>query len=121
MTTPGYPVFGTHAKYVGGVVHNLPLLGANGFLPDLTAVPAGSSCKRAKTLVINYPNNPTGASGHTGKFFEDVVAFAKANDLVVIHDAAYAALVFDGQPLELPGHARRDGRRRRAAQHEQGV
>jgi LL-diaminopimelate aminotransferase len=97
MTTPGYPVFGTHAKYVGGVVHNLPLLEKNGFLPDLASIPA-DTLKRAKTLVINYPNNPTGASA-TPKFFEDVVAFAKANNIVVLHDAAYAALVFDGKPL----------------------
>jgi LL-diaminopimelate aminotransferase len=97
MTTPGYPVFGTHAKYVGGVVHNLPLLERNGFLPDLASIPA-DVLKRAKTLVINYPNNPTGASA-TPRFFEEVVAFAKANNIVVIHDAAYAALVFDGKPL----------------------
>ena len=97
MTTPGYPVFGTHAKYLGGEVHNLPLTEANGFLPDLDGIPAGI-LKRAKTLVLNYPNNPTGASA-TPAFFAQVVAFAKANDLVVIHDAAYAALVFDGKPL----------------------
>src|SRR2546426_11927673 len=40
MTTPGYPVFGTHAKYYGGLVHNLPLTEANRFLPDLKALPA---------------------------------------------------------------------------------
>jgi LL-diaminopimelate aminotransferase len=97
MTTPGYPVFGTHAKYLGGVVHNLPLLEKNGFLPDLANIPA-DVLRRAKTLVINYPNNPTGASA-TPAFFEQVVAFAKANNLVVVHDAAYAALVFDGKPL----------------------
>src|SRR5436190_10304334 len=60
MTTPGYPVFGTHAKYYQGQVHNIPLLEKNGFLPDLGAV-ATDVLKRAKTLVINYPNNPTGA------------------------------------------------------------
>jgi LL-diaminopimelate aminotransferase len=48
--------------------------------------------------VINYPNNPTGASA-TPAFFAEVVAFAKQHDLVVIHDAAYAALRFDGHPL----------------------
>ena len=97
MTVPGYPVFGTHAKYLGGVVHNLPLLEQNGFLPDLDSIPA-DVLKRAKTLVINYPNNPTGASA-TPAFFAKVVAFAKQHDLIVIHDAAYAALVFDGKPL----------------------
>ncbi|HET6246952.1 MAG TPA: LL-diaminopimelate aminotransferase [Tepidisphaeraceae bacterium] len=97
MTTPGYPVFGTHSKYLGGEVHNIPLLEKNNFLPDLTSVPV-DKLKRAKTLVINYPNNPTGASA-TPEFFAEVVAFAKKNNLVVIHDAAYAALRFDGKPL----------------------
>jgi LL-diaminopimelate aminotransferase len=97
MTVPGYPVFGTHAKYYGGIVHNLPLLEKNDFLPDLKSVPSDILAK-AKVLVLNYPNNPTGASA-TPEFFHEVVAFAKANNLVVIHDFAYAALVFEGMPL----------------------
>ncbi len=97
MTSPGYAVFGTHAQYYGGEVHNIPLLEKNSFLPDLNSVPA-DKLRRAKTLVINYPNNPTGASA-TPEFFAAVVAFAKQHNLVVIHDAAYAALVFDGKPL----------------------
>ncbi len=97
MTVPGYPVFGTHAKYYGGVVHNLPLTAANQFLPDLKSIPT-DVLKKAKVLVINYPNNPTGASA-TPEFFVEVVAFAKKNNLVVIHDFAYAALVFEGKPL----------------------
>lgn len=97
MTTPGYPVFGTHAKYYGGEVHNIPLLEQNAFLPDLSSIPP-DKLKRAKTLVINYPNNPTGASATPG-FFADVVKFAQRHNLVVIHDAAYAALRFEGQPL----------------------
>ena len=104
MTTPGYPVFGTHSKYYGGVVHNLPLLESNQFLPDLKSIPADVLAK-AKVLVLNYPNNPTGASA-TPEFFAEVVAFAKKNDIIVIHDAAYAALVFDGKPvsfLSTPG------------------
>jgi LL-diaminopimelate aminotransferase len=97
MTTPGYPVFGTHSKYYGGEVVNLPLLEQNNFLPDLKSIPA-DKLKRAKSLVINYPNNPTGASA-TPAFFAEVVAFAKQHNLIVIHDAAYAALVFEGKPL----------------------
>jgi LL-diaminopimelate aminotransferase len=97
MTTPGYPVFGTHAKYYGGLVHNLPLTEQNQFLPDLDSVPA-EVLKKAKVLVLNYPNNPTGA-GATPEFFVKVVAFARKNNVIVIHDAAYAALVFDGAPL----------------------
>ena len=97
MTTPGYPVFGTHAKFYGGLVHNLPITKENGFLPDLTSIPA-DVLEKAKVLVINYPNNPTGASA-TKAFFEDVVAWAKKNNIIVVHDAAYGALVFDGSPL----------------------
>ena len=97
MTTPGYPVFGTHAKYYGGLVHNLPLSGSNGFLPDLDSVP-GEVLNKAKVLVLNYPNNPTGASA-TPEFFSRVVEFARSHRLVVVQDAAYAALVFEGKPL----------------------
>lgn len=97
MTTPGYPVFGTHSKYYGGLVHNLPLVEANGFLPDLASIPA-DILKKSKVLVLNYPNNPTGASA-TPEFFAQVVEFARKNNIVVLHDAAYAALVFEGKPL----------------------
>ena len=97
MTTPGYPVFGTHARYYGGLVHNLPLTEQNRFLPDLDSIPA-DVLQKAKVLVINYPNNPTGASA-TPEFYARVVAFAKQHNIVVISDAAYAALVFEGQPL----------------------
>jgi LL-diaminopimelate aminotransferase len=97
MTTPGYPVFGTHARYYGGIVHQLPLLECNRFLPDLESVPA-DVLRKCKALVLNYPNNPTGA-GATPEFFAGVVEFALKNKLVVIHDAAYAALVFGGRPL----------------------
>lgn len=99
MTTPGYPVFGTHAQYYGGKVYNLPLTAENQFLPDLESVPADVLAK-AKVLVINYPNNPTGASA-TLEFFSKVVDFAKAHNLVVIQDSAYAALIFEGQPLSI--------------------
>ncbi len=104
MTTPGYPIFGTHARYYGGLVHNLPLTQANQFLPDLESIPA-EVLSKAKVLVLNYPNNPTGGSA-TSDFFARVVAFAKRNNIVVIHDAAYAALVFEGKPLSflsIPG------------------
>src|SRR5476651_2444553 len=97
MTVPGYPVFGTHSKYYGGVVHNLPLKEENNFLPDMKSIPADILAK-AKVLVLNYPNIPTGASA-TPEFFAQVVEFAKKNKIIVIHDFAYAALVFDGMPM----------------------
>ncbi len=99
MTTPGYPIFGTHAGYVGGKVYNLPLVEENNFLPDLDAIPRKIR-KKAKVLVINYPNNPTGASA-TREFFEKAVDFAKDNELIIVQDAAYASLVFDDEPLSI--------------------
>lgn len=97
MTTPGYPVFGTHSKYFGGLVHNLPLTQGNHFLPDLESVP-NDILSKTKVLVLNYPNNPTGASA-TPEFFARVVDFAQKHRIIVIHDAAYTALVFEGKPL----------------------
>ena len=67
MTTPGYPVFGTHAKYYGGLVHNLPLTEQNQFLPDLDSIPA-EVLKKAKVLVLNYPNNPDRRQRDAGVF-----------------------------------------------------
>lgn len=99
MTVPGYPVFGTHAKYYGGSVYNLKLEEKNNFLPDLKSIPADVLAK-AKVMVLNYPNNPTGASA-TPEFFQEVVDFALKNNLVVIHDSAYAALVFEGKPISI--------------------
>lgn len=99
MTVPGYPVFGTHSKYYGGTVYNLKLEEKNNFLPDLTSIPQDVLSK-AKVLVLNYPNNPTGASA-TPEFFQQVVDFALKHNLVVIHDSAYAALVFEGKPISI--------------------
>lgn len=97
-TVPGYPVAATYTRYLGGDVYNLPLLESNSFLPDFDTVPA-HILKKTKLLYINYPNNPTGAVA-TGEFFSKVVAFARKNNIVVIHDAAYGALTYDGyKPL----------------------
>jgi LL-diaminopimelate aminotransferase len=97
-TVPGYPVTATYTKYLGGDVFNLPLTESNSFLPDLYSIPQ-HILKKAKLLYLNYPNNPTGAVANK-EFFKDVVDFAKKNDIVVIHDAAYSALTYDGyKPL----------------------
>ncbi len=98
LTTPGYPVVGTYTQYVGGEVYQLPLTRANQFYPDLTRIPP-EVLRRAKLLYINYPNNPTGQVA-TREFYEQVVAFAQTNQILVICDAAYAALIYDGyRPL----------------------
>ena len=97
MTVPGYPVAGTHTRYYGGSVYQLPLLAENEFLPDLASIPADVLAK-AKLLVLNYPNSPTGKTA-SSEFYEQVVEFAKTNNLVVIQDAAHVVLTFDGKPL----------------------
>jgi LL-diaminopimelate aminotransferase len=97
MTVPGYPVAGTHTKYYGGEVHNLPLREESSFLPDLNSIPADIK-KRAKLLVINYPNSPTGAVA-TRDFYRRVLDFAHTNKVVVVQDAAHILLSFNGPPL----------------------
>ena len=97
MTVPGYPVAGTHTKYYGGEVHRLPLLEKNGFFPDLDGISADIK-RRAKLLVINYPNSPTGAVA-TRDFFKRVVEFAHKHQVVIVQDAAHIMLSFTGEPL----------------------
>ena len=105
MTVPGYPVMGTHTRYLGGEVVNLPLLKENDFLPDLERL-TPEQRRRAKLLYLNYPNNPTGAAA-TRSFYEYVVDFARANNILVVQDAAYGALTFGGEKplsfLSVPG------------------
>jgi len=97
MTVPGYPVAGTHTKYCGGEVYRLPLSAERDFYPDLDGIPA-DVLQRAKLLVLNYPNSPTGQVA-TLAFYEKVVEFAKRNHIVVVQDAAHVMFTFRGKPL----------------------
>src|SRR5437773_9361901 len=97
MTVPGYPVAGTHTAYYGGEVFKLPLREENGFYPDLASIPADVK-RRAKLLVLNYPNSPTGATA-TRDFYRQVIDFARTNKVVVVQDAAHILLSYDGPPL----------------------
>jgi LL-diaminopimelate aminotransferase len=104
MTVPGYPVAGTHTKYYGGEVYRLPLLAANDYYPDLDSIPA-EILRRAKLLVINYPNSPTGRVA-TVDFYKKVIDFAKKNEIVVVQDAAHMMFTYEGRPLsflQMPG------------------
>jgi LL-diaminopimelate aminotransferase len=104
MTVPGYPVAGTHTRYYGGEVFKLPLLAENQFYPVLDSVPP-EVLDRAKLLVINYPNSPTGQVA-TETFYRRVIDFAREHRLVVVQDAAHIMLSFEGQPLsflQVPG------------------
>ncbi|MBL8798473.1 MAG: LL-diaminopimelate aminotransferase [Planctomycetia bacterium] len=97
MTVPGYPVAGTHTRYYGGEVYKLPLLPENNFYPDLKSIPPEIR-QRAKLLVINYPNSPTGKIA-TKDFYRQVIDFARTNQIIVVQDAAHILLSYDGPPL----------------------
>jgi len=104
QTVPGYPVMATHTKYLGGEVVNIPLLEENGFLPDLGEIDPALA-DRCKLFYINYPNNPTGAVA-TDKFYDELIAFAKKHNILIVQDAPYATLVYDGPRksiLQRPG------------------
>ena len=83
----------------------MPLRREQGFLPDLSAIPADVA-KRAKMMWVNYPNNPTAALA-TRDFYARVVEFATSHDIIVASDVAYSEVFFDGEPpisfLETPG------------------
>ena len=91
---PGYPVYAAGTWFAGGECHFMPLRRENGFLPDLSAIPADVA-KRAKLMYLNYPNNPT-AGCATPEFFRSVVDFARRHEIIVCHDAMYSELKFDG-------------------------
>ncbi|MHB8953494.1 MAG: LL-diaminopimelate aminotransferase [Pirellulaceae bacterium] len=104
MTVPGYPVAGTHTRYYGGTVYELPLLPEHDFYPDLKSIPR-DILHKAKLLVLNYPNSPTGQVA-TPTFYERIIDFANENQIVVVQDAAHVLLTYQSRPLSflsLPG------------------
>ena len=90
---PGYPVYSIATMFAGGEVYAMPLQRANGFLPDLEAIPVDVRM-RAKLMFLNYPNNPTTATA-TREFFSNVVEFASRYNIIVCHDAAYSEIYFN--------------------------
>jgi LL-diaminopimelate aminotransferase len=102
---PAYTVYKVNTLMAGGEVYLMPLLEERGFLPDLTAIPT-EVARKAKLLWLNYPNNPTGAVAPLS-FYRDAVAFARDHDLLLVNDAAYADVYYDGAPpasvLQVPG------------------
>jgi len=105
MPDPQYPVYPTAVALAGGVNYEVPLDPARGWLPDLAAIPA-EVARAAKTLWLNYPNNPTGACAPLA-FFEEAVRFAHEHDVLLVHDMAYAEVTYDGTKppsiLQAPG------------------
>lgn len=90
---PGYPVYSASTKIAGGKIYSVPLLKKNGFLPDLSSIPQ-EIIQKTKVFWINYPNNPTGAIAPLS-FFEEIIAFARENEIIIAHDAPYVDVCFD--------------------------
>src|SRR3954452_10830479 len=91
---PGYPVYTAGPLLVGADPVLMPLVPERGFTPDLDAIQPADR-ERARLMYLNYPNNPTGAVVPDG-FFDEVVEFARAHDVLVVHDASYTETTFDG-------------------------
>jgi LL-diaminopimelate aminotransferase len=91
---PGYPVYTGGPILAGARAELLPLLPELSFTPELSAVPADLAAN-SRLMFLNYPNNPTGAVVPEG-FFELAVAFARENEVLVVHDNAYSETTFDG-------------------------
>ena len=102
---PGYPVYRGGTILAGGNYFTMPLKKEKGFLPDLSKIPEDVR-RKAKLMFINYPNNPTSAVASL-EFFEEVVDFARKNEIIVCHDAAYSEITYDGYKapsfLQIPG------------------
>lgn len=95
VPSPGYPVYPVGTSFCGGVSHFMPLTKANGFLPDLTAIPKDVA-RKAKMMWLNSPNNPTSVV-MTKDYFKRVVDFAQEHRIIVCHDAAYSEIYYDGK------------------------
>lgn len=104
---PCYPVFQNATLLAGARPAYYPLTAEHDFLPCLSEIPP-EVADAAKYLILSLPANPVGSVG-TPEVYEEAIAFARAHDLVVIHDNAYSDIVFDGEPggsfLSYPGAA----------------
>ncbi len=101
----GYPVYLTGGILCGGETHWMPMNESNGFLADFESTPK-DVLARAKMMFLSYPNNPTSAIANE-EYFDRAIAFARENDLLLIHDNAYSEIGYDGYRapslLERPG------------------
>ena len=102
---PCYQIFSFGPTMADVQLEYMPLLKKNNYLIDFSAIDS-KTAKRAKMMVVSYPNNPTTAHAPRS-FYEELVAYAKENDIIVIHDNAYSELVYDHEPgisfLSIPG------------------
>lgn len=95
IPAPSYPIFANGPKIVGAELYEMPMLKEYDYLIQFDAIPE-EIAEKAKMMIISYPNNPTGATA-PDSFYEELIQFAKAHDIIVIHDTAYSNLVFDGE------------------------
>lgn len=95
VPSPGYPVYPVGTGFSGGVSHIMPLTKANGFLPDLSAIPKDVA-KKAKLMWLNSPNNPTSVI-MTKDYFKRAIEFAQDHQIIICHDAAYSEIYYDGK------------------------
>ena len=102
---PCYPVFGDGPLLAGAELYYMPQKRENGYIIQLSEIPEDVA-RRAKFMVVSYPNNPTTVMA-PDSFYEELIAFAKKYEIIVLHDNAYSELVFDGKTcgsfLHFPG------------------
>ena len=103
VADPGYPVYEISTRLAGGDPVSLPHTPEQGFLPDLAST---TTTSRTKLMWLGFPSNPTAAVAEL-PLFEEAVGFARENDLLLAHDAAYSEITFDGfvapSVLQVPG------------------
>lgn len=92
---PCYPVFADGPQLAGAELYYMPQKKEHGYVIQLKEIPE-EVAKRAKLMIVSYPNNPTTAMA-PDSFYEELIAFARKYDIIVLHDNAYSELVFDGK------------------------
>lgn len=92
---PGYPIFEVGPALCGAKIVHYPLVEEKGYLPDLDAIDP-EIARKAKLMVVSYPANPVCVTA-PDEFYHQLIAFAKAHDIIIIHDNAYSDIIFDGR------------------------
>lgn len=102
---PCYPVFEAGAKIADAKLEYYPLVAEHNYLPYVAGIDP-EMADRAKYMIVSLPANPVGSVG-TPEIYEEIIAFAREHDLLIVHDNAYSDIVFDGEPggsfLQYPG------------------
>lgn len=102
---PCYPVFEAGAKIADAKLEYYPLVAEHNYLPYVAGIDP-EVADRAKYMIVSLPANPVGSVG-TPEVYEEIIAFAREHDLLIVHDNAYSDIVFDGEPggsfLQCPG------------------